>query len=102
MHTDAGGYLFGLRDVVQELGRDPKPLDHDLGYVDGGVADLLYVLDDLEDSRHLFSIGGAPRGQDGQGAHVEDQVVETLFQVEDLLREVLGVVEDRRVGEVHH
>src|SRR5918993_265318 len=102
VHADAGGYLFGLRYIVQELGRDPKPLDHDLGYVDGGVADLLYVLDDLEDPRHLFCVGGAPRGQDGQGAHIEDQVVETLLQVGHLFREVFGVVEDRRVGEVDH
>src|SRR5215208_178431 len=87
---------------MQELGRDPKPLDHDLGYIDGGVADLLYVLDDLEDPRHLFRVGGAPRGQDDQGAHVEDQVVEALFQVGYLFREVLGVVEDRCVGEVDH
>src|ERR671921_1831973 len=102
MYTDAGGYLFGLRDIVQELGRDPKPLDHDLGYVDGGVADLLYILDDLEDPRHLFRVSGTSRGQDGQGAHVEDQVVEAFLQVGDLFREVLGVVEDRRVGEVDH
>src|SRR5215217_5723301 len=87
---------------MQELGRDPKTLDYDLGYVDGGVADLLYVLDDLEDSRHLFRVGGTPRSQDGQGAHVEDQVVETLLQVGHLFREVFGVVEDRRVGEVDH
>src|SRR5919112_3022507 len=102
VHPDAGGYLFGLWDVMQELGRDPKTLDYDLGYVDGGVADLLYVLDDLEESRHLFRVGGTPRGQDGQGAHVEDQVVETLLQVGHLFREVFGVVEDRRVGEVDH
>src|SRR5919107_1350513 len=62
----AGGYLFGLRDIVQELGWDPKTLDHDLGYVDGGVADLFYVLDYLEDPRHLFRVRGAPRGQDDQ------------------------------------
>src|SRR5215204_5366387 len=102
VHADAGGYLFGLRDIVQKLGRDPKTLDHDLGYVDGGVADLLYVLDYLEDSCHLFRIGRTPRGQDGQGAHVEDQIVETLLQVGYLFREVLGVVEDRRVGKVDH
>src|SRR5215207_6837609 len=102
MYTDAGGYLFGLRDIVQELGWDPKALDHDLGYVDGGVADLFYVLDDLEDSRHLFRVRGAPRGQDGQGAHVEDQVVEALLEMGYLFREVLGVVENRRVGEVDH
>src|ERR687894_658930 len=102
VHPDAGGYLFGLWDVMQELGRDPKTLDYDLGYVDGGVADLLYVLDDLKDSRHLFRVGGTPRGQDGQGTHVEDQVVETLLQVGHLFREVFGVVEDRRVGEVDH
>src|SRR5918997_4136170 len=102
VHADARGYLFGLWDIMQELGRDTEALDHDLGYVDGGVADLLYVLDDLEDSRHLFRVGGTPRGQDGQGAHVEDQVVETLLQVGHLFREVFGVVEDRRVGEVDH
>src|SRR5918992_2959506 len=102
VHPDAGGYLFGLRDIMQELGRDPKTLHYDLGYVDGGVADLLYVLDDLKDSRHLFRVGGTPRGQDGQGTHVEDQVVETLLQVGHLFREVFGVVEDRRVGEVDH
>src|SRR5215203_2634259 len=102
VHADTGGYLFGLRYILQKLRRDPKTLDHDLGYIDGGVADLLYVLDDLEDSRHLFGVRGASRGQDGQGAHVEDQVVEALLEVGYLFRKILGVVEDRRVGEVDH
>src|SRR5215218_3438938 len=87
---------------MQELGRDPKTLDHDLGYIDRGVADLLYVLDDLEDPRHLFRVRGAPRGQYDQRTHVEDQVVEALLEMGYLFREVLGVVEDRRVGEVDH
>src|ERR671921_704399 len=47
VHAHAGGYLFCLGDILQELGRDTETLDHDLGYVDGGVADLLYVLDYL-------------------------------------------------------
>src|SRR5215217_792839 len=102
VHADTGGYLFGLRYILQKLRRDPKTLDHDLGYIDGGVADLLYVLDDLEDSRHLFGVRGASRGQDGQGTHVEDQVVEALLEVGYLFRKILGVVEDRRVGEVDH
>src|SRR5918997_1569800 len=102
VHPDARGYLFGLWDIMQKLGRDTETLDHDLGYVDGGVADLLYVLYNLEDYRHLFRVGGTTRGQYGQGAHVEDQVVETLLQVGHLFREVFGVVEDRRVGEVDH
>ena len=79
MHADAEG-ISSASGMSWSSGGIP-PLDHDLGYVDGGVADLLYVLDDLEDSRHLFRVSRTPRGQDGQGAHVEDQVVETLLQV---------------------
>src|ERR687897_131008 len=102
LHTDAGGDLLGLGDVVQQLGRDAEALHHYLGYVHRGVADLLDVLDDAQNPGHLLGVGGAPRGQDGQGAHVEDEVVQHLLQAGYLLRERLRVVEDRRVGKVHH
>jgi hypothetical protein len=61
VHAHAGGYLFCLGDILQELGRDTETLDHDLGYVDGGVADLLYVLHDLQDTGHLLGVCRAPR-----------------------------------------
>jgi hypothetical protein len=77
--ADAGGDLFGLGDVVQELGRDAEPLDHDLGYVVGGVADLLYVLHDLQDPGHLLGVGVAAGREDREAAHVEDEIVEALL-----------------------
>jgi hypothetical protein len=100
--ADAGGDLLRLRDVVQELGRYSEPLDHDLGYVVGGVADLLYVLDDLQDTGHLLGVGVAPGGEDREAPHIEDEVIEAFLEPEDLLGEVFGVVEDRGVGQVNH
>jgi hypothetical protein len=77
--ADPGRGLLGVGDVLKELPRDAEAFDDDLGDVVGGVADLLDVLDDLEDAGHLLGVRGAAGGEDGHGAHVEDEDVQALF-----------------------
>jgi hypothetical protein len=100
--ADPGGGLLGVRDILQQFSWDTEAFHDDLGDVVGGVADLLDVLDHLEDSGHLLGVRRAAGGEDRQGAHVEDEGVQAFFQAEDLFGDVLGVVEEGGVGQVHH
>jgi hypothetical protein len=69
---------------LKQLPRDAEALDHDFGDVVGRVADPLDVLHDLEDAGHLLGVGAAAGGENGGGTHVVGEVVEALFEAEDL------------------
>ena len=95
-------HLVGVAEILSEGVRDPEARGHDPRDVGGGIA---HALDGMRDPQHrghalrVFLTAGREHRRDPQSVEVP---AHPLLEPLDLLRQLLLVEEDGRVGQVDH
>ena len=99
---DPRRHLVGVTEILSERVGDPEPGGDDARDVGGGIAHALDRMRDPQDPGHPFGVLGATGGEHGGDAKAAEVFAHPLLEPFDLLRQLLLVEEDGRVGQVDH